>query len=126
MIYNIFILWNRNRTHLRELKKSQPTDNVLNKLHNTGFNLISRMNMGYRPTINFLMALIDFYFIEYLNFIIGDKKITLTLEDVARIIDFSINEKPMIELDYTQKECIHISKKNLLSSRFIHKTTNVI
>lgn len=126
MIYNIFILWNRNRTHLRELKKSQPIDNVLNRLHSTGFNLISRMNMGYRPTINFLMALIDFYFIEYLNFIIGDKKITLTLEDVARIIDFSINEKPMIELDYTQKECIHISNKLLLSSRFIHKTTNVI
>lgn len=67
--------------------------------------------------MNFLMALIDCYSIEYSCFIIGGEKIISTFEDVAKITDFSIDGKLMTGFDYTLEKYISICSELLLSSR---------
>ncbi|XP_022855488.1 protein MAIN-LIKE 1-like [Olea europaea var. sylvestris] len=76
--------------------------------------------MDYRTTIDFLLALINHYLVDMSCFIIGDQRITPTLDDVARITGFSIDGLPVIGRDYKADECPGICSELLLSPRLLH------
>ncbi|CAA2997087.1 Hypothetical predicted protein [Olea europaea subsp. europaea] len=111
----------KSRTHLRVLKDWQPADVVLQRLEGSGFDLISRINMDYRVTIDFLLALVDSYSIELSCFIIGEERIAPTLEDVARITRFPIDGMPVIGRDYKAPKCPNICNELPLSARFLQE-----
>ncbi|CAA2957017.1 MAIN-LIKE 1-like [Olea europaea subsp. europaea] len=110
----------KSRTHLRLLKEWQPVDAVIQRLEGTGFDLVHRINMDYRMTIDFLLALIDHYSVDLSCFIIGDQRITPTLDDVARITGFPIDGLPILGRDYKANECPNICNELLLSPELLH------
>ncbi|XP_022845448.1 protein MAIN-LIKE 1-like [Olea europaea var. sylvestris] len=111
----------KSRTHLRVLKDWQPAHVVLQRLEGSGFDLLSRINMDYRVTIDFLLALVDSYSIELSYFIISEERIAPTLEDVARITGFPIDGMPVTGCDYKAAECSDICNELVLSARFLHE-----
>ncbi|CAA2983163.1 Hypothetical predicted protein [Olea europaea subsp. europaea] len=110
----------KSRTHLRLLKEWQPVDAVIQRLEGTGFDLVHRINMDYRTTVDFLLALIDHYSVDLSCFIIGDQRITPTLDDVARITGFPIDVLPVLGRDYKANECPDICNELLLSPELLH------
>ncbi|XP_022865838.1 protein MAIN-LIKE 1-like [Olea europaea var. sylvestris] len=110
----------KSRTHLRLLKEWQPVDAVIQRLEGTGFDLVHRINMDYRTTIDFLLALIDHYSVDLSCFIIGDQRITPKLDDVARITGFPIDVLPVLGRDYKANECPDVCNELLLSPELLH------
>ncbi|KAL2468252.1 protein MAIN-LIKE 1-like [Forsythia ovata] len=79
--------------------------------------------MTYKTDLNLIRALISFYSIDDQCFDINGVKISPTLDDVARIMGFPVDEKPVTGLDYNSEDSKILCSRLLGAGNFIGEKT---